>query len=139
MVHLVNSVGLSFSSTFDSTPIIELFFQDKRMAFGIMIEARWQTSKEQISVLDHEKMTNWFRKKVLSQAVLTEKDAKRCSWTGAYFVVRDCKKYRNADRTYPEVRDVLLEPQIWDIIVRNHNSLGHVGQNPTAKAINRIY
>ena len=84
-------------------------------------------------------MINWFRKKVLSHAVLTEKDAKRRSWTWANFVVRDCKQYRNADRTYPEVRDVLPKPQIWNIFVRNHNSLGHVGQDPTAKPINRIY
>ncbi len=139
MAHLVNSVDLSSSSAFDFTPIIELFFQDAQMAFGIMMEARWETSREQISVLDHEKMINYFRKKVLSHAVLTEQDAKRGSWTWTNFVVRDCKQYCNADRTYPEVRDVLPKPQIWNIFVWNHNSVGHVDQDPTAKPINRIY
>lgn len=36
-------------------------------------------------------------------------------------------------------REVILEPQIWDTIIQNHNSLRHAGQDPTAKATNRAY
>lgn len=76
---------------------------------------------------------------VPSRDGLTEKEAKRRSWTRTNFIVRNRKLYRLADRTHPELREVIPEPQIWDIIIQNHNSLGHAGQDPTAKAINRAY
>ena len=46
--------------------------------------------------------------------------------------------YRKPDKTYQQ-RKVLAEPEIWDAIIGIHNSLGHAGQDPTAKAIHTTY
>ncbi len=122
-----------------STPVIEPFNQEARIAFGMMLEAHRKTSRERASIIEYQQMVHWLSEEIPSRGGQTEKEAKRRSWTRTHFVVRNRKLYRLADRTHPELREVISELQIWDTIIQNHNSLGHAGQDPTAKAINRAY
>lgn len=94
------------------TPVIEPFNQEARIAFGMMLEAHRETSRERGSIIGYQQMINWLSEEISSRGGLTEKEAKRRSWTWTNFIVRNRKLYRLADRTHLELREVILEPRI---------------------------
>ena len=71
---------------------------------------------------------------LLPQQSVSEKNAKRRSWTCANSDLVNRVLYRKPDETHQQQK-VLAEPEIWDAIIDIHNSLGHVSQDPTVKAI----
>ena len=59
---------------------------------------------------------------------------------GPIFIIEINRKlWRNSDKHHPEVREVLAEPEIFDAIITIHNSIGHAGQDATAKNANNTY
>ncbi len=54
------------------------------------------------------------------------------------FSIRNCKLWRNPDKSH-EAREVLAETEILDAIIATHNSLGHAGQDATAKNVGQSY
>ncbi len=82
-------------------------------------------------------MIDWVTKTV-QQRGLVEKDTKRRSWTKSHFFYQNRKLWRNPDKTH-EAREVLAKPEILDTIITIHNSIGHAGQDATAKNIGQSY
>lgn len=107
-----SNIAESSLSSSSLTPVIEPFNQEARIAFGMMLEAHRETSREQISIIEHQQTINWLSEEVPSRGGPTEKEAKRRSWTWTNFIVRNRKLYRLADWIHPELREVIPEPQI---------------------------
>lgn len=82
-------------------------------------------------------MIGWLTE-LLPQQGFSEKDAKRRSWIRTNFDLAVRVLYQKPDKTHQQ-RKVLAEPEIWDAIIGIHNSLGHAGQDPTAKAFHSAY
>ena len=102
-----------------------------------MLENTRETSRERVTLGRRQQMIGWLAE-LLPQRGGSEKDAKRRSWTRTNFDLVIRVLYRKPDKTHQQ-RKVLAEPEIWDAIIGIHNSLGHAGQDPTAKAVHNTY
>lgn len=54
------------------------------------------------------------------------------------FLLPNRKLWRNPDKTH-KAREVIAESEILDAIIATHNSLGHAGQDATAKNVGQCY
>ncbi len=102
-----------------------------------MLEESRNSSRECVSLAKQQQMIDWIMK-IVQQRGLVEKDAKRQSWTKAHFFYQNRQLWRNPDKSH-EAREVLAETEILDAIIATHNSLGHAGQDVTAKNIGQSY
>ena len=129
-IPVTNLLSLSFAS-------IEAFNEQAKIAFGLMLETTHKTSRNQISLGQRQQMIGWFMELLLQQGV-SEKNVKRRSLTRTNFDLVNCLLYWKPDKTHQQQK-VLVESKIWDAIIGIHNSLGHAGQDLTAKAIHTTY
>ncbi len=112
--------------------VVELFNLETRHAFGLMLEGSRNSSRKRISLAERQQMIDWVTETV------QQRGAKRRSWTKAHFFYKNRKLWRNPDKTH-EAREVIAEPEILDAIIATHNSLGHAGQDTTAKNVGQSY
>lgn len=75
---------------------------------------------------------------LLSQQGISEKYVKHKSYTRTNFDLVNCVLYQKPDRTYQQQK-FLVKPEIWNAIISINNSLGHAGQDLTAKAVDTTY
>ena len=125
------------SSSSSSIQIIP-FNNETRITFGLMLEGSRDSSREHLSIAERQQMIDWIIDTV-PRRPLTEREAKRKSWTRSNFHYGNQKLWRNPDKNHPEPREVLAEPEIFDAIITIHNSIGHTGQDATAKNVNNTY
>ncbi len=116
---------------------IEAFKKQVKIAFGLMLETSCETSRERISLRKLQQMIGWLME-LLPQRGVSEKDAKRKSWTRTNFDLVNRVLYQKLDKTHQKQK-VFAALEIWDAIIGIHNSLGHTGQYLTAKAILTTY
>lgn len=116
---------------------VQPFNLETRLAFGLMLEGSRTSSRERVSLAERQKMIDWITETV-QQRGLIEKESKRRSWTKAHFFHQNRKLWRNPDKSH-EAREVLAEPEILDAIIATHNSIGHAGQDATAKNAGQSY
>ena len=117
--------------------VFEPFNLETRLAFGLMLEGSRNSSRERVSLAERQQMIDWVTETVQQRGLLV-KDAKRRSWTKAYFFCQNRKLWQNPDKTH-EAWEVIAEPEILDAIIATHNSLGHAGQDTTAQNVSQFY
>lgn len=102
-----------------------------------MLEGSRNSNRERVSLAERQQMIDWITETV-QQRGLVEKESRRKSWTKTHFFYQKRKLWRNPDK-FQEAREVLAEPEILDAIFATHNSIGHAGQDATAKDVGQSY
>lgn len=129
-------INNTFSSS--SIPQITSFNNETWVAFSLMLDRSRASSQEGLSLVEYQQMLDWITD-AGPQKVLTDKEAKRKSWTKVNFHYQDRKLWQNPHKHHSEARQVLAKPEILDAIVTIHNSIGHAGQEATAKNVSQTY
>ena len=120
------SPNINNTSSFSSSSQIIPFSNETQIAFGLMLEGSRDSSRDRLSFAEHQQMIDWIIDAVPRKA-LTERKAKRNSWTRSNFHYRNRKLWRNPNKNHLEPREVLEEPEIFDFIITVHNSIRHAG------------
>ena len=102
-IPVTNLPSLSFAS-------IEAFNEQGKIAFGLTLETNRETSQERISLGQRQQMIGWLIE-LLPQRGVSEKNAKRRSWTRTNFDLVNHVLYQKPDKTHQQ-RKVLEEPDI---------------------------
>ncbi len=102
-IPFTNTSSLSFAP-------IEVFNEQTKIAFGFLLETTRETNREQISLGQCQKMIRLLME-LLPQRGVSEKDAKRKSWTRTNSDLVNRVFYRKPDKTHQQQK-VLAEPEI---------------------------
>lgn len=91
-------------------------------------------TRERTSAGEKYQFIRWCTESTMEKG-LTEAAAKKRSWAKATFHVDGDRLFRNPNKSYPNRREVISLPELFDTVTEVHNSLGHVGQDATAKHV----
>ena len=112
---------------------IQPFNQRAKTAWYAWLEERNDT-RERTSASEKRNFMRWCTEGTMEKG-LTEAAVKKRSWAKAVFHVDSERLYRNVNKLYSRPREVLSVPKLFDAITIIHNSLGHAGQDATAKSV----
>lgn len=118
------------------TPI-EAFNSKAREAFHFMLEGRKDASRERFTVTEKQRAIRWLTEDPPERG-LDAATSKKRSHIKDQFEYSEGKLWRRPGKVKPR-REVITEDRLWDIIITVHDSLGHAGQQATAKKCGHDY
>ena len=137
---MISSVSASASVDFDfvNMTFIESFNAAVKTAFELMLDVNKKIIRKRTSLRKKQQMIQWLIEIILERELFVIQ-VKRRFWVRVNFVYDEEKLYRNFDRFHQHRREIMIEIELWDLIIIIHNSFEHVEQNFTFKEIKFNY
>ncbi|KAL8658292.1 MAG: hypothetical protein Q9226_001108 [Calogaya cf. arnoldii] len=109
-------------------------------AFSQLTKTDWYAklevveSKERTTADEKTQFIRWCEESTMEKGLSPAASSKRC-WAKASFHVEGGYLYRNPSKSYSHRRKVISLPELFETVTEAHKSLGHAGQDATAKHI----